>query len=317
MLKTDKLIHLNSGTQLKNSLTEKDVAVISVNPIEFHGPHLPLDTDHLISLGIVNLVEEKFKEKLNFYYFPAINMGVDPTPGPGTVSTSYQVLKLTILKIVKSLIRLGFKNFYFQTFHGAPLHIFAIDDVIIWLRKKGLKAINPFQLILNQMLFYNAQDFHELQIILTDLGHDQKIAAEVTRHLNFDFHGGLVETSLLLALGKSDVVHDFQSVKPVSLLLRKPKLNKIVSWLEKNKFKTLALEIDFINYVICWDQLKPFPGYTGNPQLSNQSIGQYLLNQHILPLYHKAILQEFLGDGCYLRPSFKMIKYLTLKGHLR
>ena len=76
-----------------------------VNPVEYHGPHLPLKNDHLLSLGMARAFHAKLCQKLNqdwpFIQAAHLHMGVGPAPGPGSVSVPY----LTVKKMIRDACR--------------------------------------------------------------------------------------------------------------------------------------------------------------------------------------------------------------------
>jgi len=61
---------------------------LTVNPVEYHGPHLSLHNDRLISIGLVREVHERLAEKHDWPLLLGadLEVGVEPCPGPGTCS---------------------------------------------------------------------------------------------------------------------------------------------------------------------------------------------------------------------------------------
>lgn len=61
----------------------ENILFIFVNPTEYHGPHLPLANDYLISRGLADRLFTQLKElglTERYIAAPLISMGLDPTP---------------------------------------------------------------------------------------------------------------------------------------------------------------------------------------------------------------------------------------------
>ena len=253
---------------------------VYVNPIEYHGPHLPLNTDSLQSIALGEMLHKKLVEKYgDFPYMIAadLRMGVDPTPGVGTVTTSFKELKTAILKVSKSLLKMGAKKVIFITHHGAPLHSLAIFEGVKFLRKNGVAAISPFVKVINKMLNYDPVPYYPLA---EKIGEDKKFIDE----LQFDFHAGCFETSLCLYLAPESVDPIYKEIPDAPTVTKNPmvkSMSKIVSIFSGQA----GHELDYASYGIGWINLKPFPGYSGRPSKASKEIGEYFVEEHILPLY--------------------------------
>jgi creatinine amidohydrolase len=69
---------------------------LAVNPVEYHGPHLPLHCDALISEGLTKELHARLAEshpKWPLLVATNIEMGVEPCPGPGTRAVPYSVVR--------------------------------------------------------------------------------------------------------------------------------------------------------------------------------------------------------------------------------
>ena len=129
-----------------------------VNPVEFHGPHLPLKNDHLLSLAVARELHLNLSKKFNldwpFVLAPPIHAGVGPIPGAGSVAVTYLTLKKLVLENCRSLERLGAKRIVVMTFHGDPLHNLALDGAVRDLHRRGVAAAAPFNALLSAILAY-------------------------------------------------------------------------------------------------------------------------------------------------------------------
>src|SRR5262245_42835306 len=118
---------------------------LPVNPVEYHGPHLSLHNDRLIAVGLARDVHARLaRPEWPFVLAADLEVGVDPTPGPGTRVTPFPLVRETVLRACKALHALGARTVVAMTWHGAPLHSIAIEPGLEWLRRRGVVALNPF-----------------------------------------------------------------------------------------------------------------------------------------------------------------------------
>lgn len=117
---------------------------LPINPVEYHGPHLSLHNDRLISSGLARDVHARIGKGHPFVLAADLEVGVDPTPGPGTRFVAFATVRELVLEACRALHALGAQTVIAMTWHGAPLHCIAIEPGLAWLRARGVKAMNPF-----------------------------------------------------------------------------------------------------------------------------------------------------------------------------
>ena len=276
---------------------------VYVNPIEYHGPHLSLNTDSLQSIALGKLLHKKLVEKYgDFPYLEAadLRLGVDPTPGVGTISTSFKDLKITILKTAKSLKKMGAKKVIFLTHHGAPLHSLAIFEGVKYLRENGVAAISPFVKVINKMLNYDPSPYYPLAEKIGE-------SKQFIKDLQYDFHAGCFETSLCLYLAGESVDAIYKEMPDAPVVKKEPLLQSISKVVGKFHSKT-AQELDYASYGVGWIKLDPFPGYSGKPAKASAEIGEYFVNEHILPIYMEEAVNVLWEKS---EPENPMMPWLT------
>lgn len=287
---------------------------VLVNPVEYHGPHLSLYTDEALSISLSRKLHERINAaKGTSYPFllgQNLSLGEGPTPGPGSVHTPFKVLKEKIRKVCKSLVAVGAKKVIFMTFHGAPLHNMAIQSGIDYLNEKGVKALNPFNIILRKMIDYTPGDYPGTENFIED--EDSK--EFVKKKLNHDFHAGLFETSLCLYLCPNTVDDCYKELPHCAELTPDKGLMMMAKATKLAKKEALVREFEFAAVGLSWVKLKPFPGYSGRPCESSVELGEFFAENHILPTYEKAALSILWGEESSPEPIMKWIKPLTLAG---
>lgn len=276
---------------------------VYVNPIEYHGPHLSLNTDALQSIGLGEKLHELLTQKYgDFPYLVAadIRLGVDPTPGVGTVATSFKELKNCILKVAKSLKNMGAKKVIFLTHHGAPLHSLALYEGVKYLRQHNIQAISPFVKVINKMLNFDPKPYYPLA---EKIGESKSFVDD----LQYDFHAGCFETSLCLYLAPDSVDPIYKDIPDAPVVKKQPILESVSKIVSKIHPRT-GHELDYAAFGLGWINLDPFPGYSGKPSKATAEIGEYFVTEHILPLYVEEAVNVLWGSQ---EPENPMMLWLS------
>ncbi len=159
-------------------LAQRQALIIPVGVTEQHGYHLPLSTDTTIAEQLAL----RIGREAGVLVAPAVNTSFSGGELPGTINISPAVMSLVVGDMLLSLVRQGFRSFYFLLCHGGSENMRALDETL-----KLLLRSNPaFEKVLLAML------------PVWDLGpsDDGYRAGFADR----DWHGGRVETSIMLHL---------------------------------------------------------------------------------------------------------------------
>jgi len=182
------------------------VVMVTCSPLEVHGPHLPLGADALEGEGLaertLRFLPEAHRAR-TFLKLPFIYAACDGVPQPGTVSFRPATTMRVIEDLGRSLAAQGFRNVVVSNFHGSPRHFLAIETACDRVsRERDVRMVSIFSLMLSRLNGGGSE-------LVDVLGHIPGIDRE---DLRGDTHGGLVETSQLLALHPDWVDPDYKQL---------------------------------------------------------------------------------------------------------
>ncbi len=297
-------------------------AFVLVNPVEYHGPHLSLHNDHLLSRGLAGWLhacwaphfaapgESHGAAPAPFLVVDELELGVDPAPGPGSVATPAPVVRRRVVQAVEGLLALGARKIVLVTFHGAPLHSLALHGGVERAWAAGARAFAPMASLLPRLGRLGG-------LADTVLDHVREPAARerVARSLATDFHGGFVETSLALALAPAGVSPAVAQV---------PDCPAVVPWRAHRLLAGILRAVgahesaDLVRAGAdgaAWGALDPHPGHTGVPSQATAAAGNALL-QAILPGLAAEGLAVLQGSRTPRPPPLGWLWTLSLGGRL-
>src|SRR6059036_3692253 len=80
---------------------------LTCNPVEYHGPHLSLHNDKLVSRGLIEDLHGRLNPEWPLLLASDLEIGIEPCWGLGTRHTRYQVARELILEACRALAELG------------------------------------------------------------------------------------------------------------------------------------------------------------------------------------------------------------------
>lgn len=287
---------------------------LGVNPVEYHGPHLSLHNDKLISEGLSKELYEALKEThpdWPFLVATGLELGVEPAPGPGSRESSYWLVRRAVLDSCRALAELGVRRVLLMTFHGSPLHNLALEAGAEWLRAHGILALAPLHLILQEMLTLEPSQYEEAVSHIED----RAVREEVLSGLALDFHGGFFETSLALYYAPDSVLARYRELPPCQRLVPEEAFLQASRWAERLGQRRLSRELYFAAYAAGWYKVEPFPGYTSWPSLASEGAGRFFAKK-IIERYTESALAVFEQNAPPPLPVMRWILPLTAGGVL-
>jgi creatinine amidohydrolase len=284
---------------------------LPVNPVEYHGPHLSLHNDRLVSHGLISDMHARIYGAQPLLVAADLEIGVDPCPGVGTRFASFATTRAVVMEACRALAELGAKRVVLMTFHGAPLHNLALEAGVRWLQARGVRALAPFHLVVHHQLHeldpaaYEAAAEH-----LSDPDRD-----EVLRGLRLDFHAGFFETSMALLYAPESVSPAFRSLPRCPAV--RPDRGFLIAERVARAFgaEALANELGYAAVGTAWTQLRPFPGYTGRPDLATAEAGRVFADA-ILARYVDVGRRVLEGEIPPPEPVFRWVARATLGGRI-
>jgi len=182
------------------------VVMVTCSPLEVHGPHLPLGADALEGEGLVERMLRFLPEPHRsrpFLKLPFVYAACDGVPQAGTLGFRPSTTIAVLEDLGRSLAAQGFRDVLVSNFHGSPRHFLAIETACERVhRARGLRMVSVFSMMLARLNGGGS----ELGDVLGHLPGVRKA------DLAGDTHGGLVETSQLLALHPEWVDPDYKTL---------------------------------------------------------------------------------------------------------
>jgi len=160
---------------------ERTLAIVPFGILEGHGPHLPMGTDTIQVLHMVEMLEGELEKKgIKTVVLPPVHYGqaCSTKSFPGSIVIRHETLYALSRDILTELVRQGFKNILILSGHAGSIHMKTID-----------------------MAGHDVVDGHEEEFNLMILS-DYFLAYELLGEMGIpegDGHGGTVETARVFA----------------------------------------------------------------------------------------------------------------------
>ena len=123
-----------SHKDVAGMLKKTDVVLVPMGSLEKHGAHLPLSTDGITTICVV----EKAAKKAEVPFVPMIPVGYSPHhmgivgEGTGTLTFSAETYGKIVYEIARELIFHGFNKVVFVSHHGSNIKV--VDNVLRRIR---------------------------------------------------------------------------------------------------------------------------------------------------------------------------------------
>jgi creatinine amidohydrolase len=188
---------------------ERTVILLTVSPLEEHGPHLPVGVDAFAARHFAETIAERLvssRPGWSAVLAPTLPLGSFTFDTVGTITVRQRVVRDAVVDYGDSLARAGFRYILIANGHAGPGHLTALDEAAaIVTRRHGVTMAS--------FTGHLAWEFLRGRFV-------DRIEAELGRPLTAaergafaeDAHGGWWETSLMLLLRPDLVDESFRTL---------------------------------------------------------------------------------------------------------
>ncbi len=190
---------------------ERTVIILTVSPLEEHGPHLPVGVDAFTARHFAEGLAERLvgsRPGWTVVLAPTLHLGTFTFDTVGTVRVRQRVVRDVVVDYGDSLARAGFRYILVANGHGGPGHLVALEEAAaIVSRRRGVTMAS-----LSGHLAWEFLRGRYLGKIEAALG--RTLSPEERRAFAEDSHGGWWETSVMLLLKPHLVAEAYRQLPP-------------------------------------------------------------------------------------------------------
>ena len=194
----------------------RSVVILTVSPLEEHGPHLPLGVDAFVGRHLAESVAERLtasRPGWNAVLAPTLHLGSFTFDATGTIRVRQRVVRDAVVDYGRSFARWGFRYVLVANGHGGPGHLVALEEAAAIVSRRH-------RIIMTSLTGELAWQFLRggfVDRIEQALG--RPLTAEERQAFADDAHGGLWETSVMLWLRPDLVDPAFRALPPARYAL--------------------------------------------------------------------------------------------------
>ena len=138
---------MNLGDLAYPDVPERAVLVLPLGATEPHGPHAPLSTDTLISVGICERAAERLAGEIPVLVLPAMPYGVSRygSAFPGAITISEETLRSLVTEIAESVGPLVLVNSHFEPEQVQTLRATGLPLLDLTRRRQAERLTDEFR----------------------------------------------------------------------------------------------------------------------------------------------------------------------------
>ncbi len=189
----------------------RTVIVLTVSPLETHGPHLPVGVDAIAARYFAQTVGEGLvaaRPGWSVVLAPTLHLGSFTFDAVGTVRVRQRVVRDALVDYGDSLARAGFRYILVSNGHGGPSHLTALEEAAAIVSRRHGVTMASF----TGRLAWQFLRGRYLGKIEAALG--RPLTDDERRAFAEDAHGGWWETSLMLMLRPDLVDESYRTLPP-------------------------------------------------------------------------------------------------------
>jgi creatinine amidohydrolase len=190
----------------------RTVILLTVSPLEEHGPHLPVGVDAFAARHFAEALAERLvaaRPGWTAVLAPTLHLGCFTFDTVGTIRIRQRVVRDALVDYGASLARAGFRWIMVSNGHGGPGHLVALEEASALVSRRH-------RITMASVTGYLAWEFlrgRYLPRIEAALG--RPLSDEERAAFADDMHGGLWETSFMLWL-RPDLVSETYRALPAA-----------------------------------------------------------------------------------------------------
>ena len=191
---------------------ERTVVILSVSPLETHGPHLPLGVDAFTARHFAEAIAERVvasRPGFTVVLAPTLYLGSFTFDTVGTVAVRQRLVRDVVVDYGRALARAGFRHILVSNGHGGPGHLVALEEAAAIVSRRHRVTMASFT-------GHLAWEFLRGRLLpQIEAGLGRPLSPTEREAFSEDAHGGWWETSLMLAL-RPDLVDDGYRTLPAA-----------------------------------------------------------------------------------------------------
>ncbi|HEV8586192.1 MAG TPA: creatininase family protein [Methylomirabilota bacterium] len=186
------------------------VVLLTISPLETHGPHLPVGVDAFTARHFAQTMASRLvaaRPGWAAVLAPTLHLGSFTFETVGTVAVRQRVVRDALVDYGDAFARAGFRYILVANGHGGPGHLAALEEAAALVSRRHGVTMASFTGHL-AWEFMRGRYAAKIEAALGRL-----MTEEERRAFAEDAHGGWWETSLMLML-RPDLVHDSYRTLP-------------------------------------------------------------------------------------------------------
>jgi creatinine amidohydrolase len=189
----------------------RTVVLLTISPLETHGPHLPVGVDAFAARHFAEAVADRLlaaRPGWAAVLAPTLHLGSFTFDNVGTVSVRQRVVRDTLVDYGGALARAGFRYVLIANGHAGPGHLAALEEAAARVSRRHGITMASFT---GHLAWEFMRGRYATKIEAT-LG--RTLTEDERRAFAEDAHGGWWETSLMLLLRPDLVDESYRTLPP-------------------------------------------------------------------------------------------------------
>lgn len=186
-----------STPQLEALDRARTVVILTVSPLETHGPHLPVGVDAFTARHFAESIAERLvatRRGFTVVLAPTLHLGSFTFDTVGTVTSRQRTVRDVVVDYGSALARAGFRHVLVSNGHGGPGHLVALEEAAAIVSRRH-------RITMASLTGHLAWEFLRGRFLpRIEAGLGRPLSRVERQAFSEDAHGGWWETSIMLLL---------------------------------------------------------------------------------------------------------------------